>query len=162
ARLFGLGHDSVRRRHASLSFNLDANANADKSAGFSLARLRAHDKLTPNRVTKSQMTGRAPFLHRDFRLLQIARFASIVALQVQSVAVGWQVYQLPWRALDLGLVGLAQFVPSAALSMFAGHTADRYDRRGILLACNVAYAALALALAAYAWLGFKDTVPIYG
>jgi MFS family permease len=104
----------------------------------------------------------APFAHRDFRLLQIARFLSIVALQIQSVAVGWQVYHLTSRALDLGFVGLAQFVPSAILSMFAGHTADRFDRRGILLACNLAYALFAAALSAYASLGLTSTIPIYG
>lgn len=103
----------------------------------------------------------APFAHRDFRLLQIARFSSIVALQMQHVAVGWQIYLLTSRALDLGLVGLAQFVPAAILSIFAGHTADRFDRRGILLVCNVAYAVLAIALCVYAHLGFKSTIPIY-
>lgn len=107
------------------------------------------------------MASRAPFANRDFRLLQLARFASIVALQVQHVAVGWQIYHLTSRPLDLGFVGLAQFVPSAALSMFAGHTADRHDRRAILLACNAGYAALATALALYARAGLTSTWPIY-
>ena len=102
------------------------------------------------------------FRYRDFRLLQIARFASIVALQVQHVAVGWQVYHLTSRQLDLGLVGLAQFLPAAALSIFAGHTADRFDRRKILVACNVGYGVLALVLAAYARAGHTNVWPIYG
>jgi MFS family permease len=100
--------------------------------------------------------------HRDFRLLQIARFSSIVALQVQHVAIGWQVYHLTSRALDLGFVGLAQFIPAALLSMFAGHTADRFDRRAILLLCNAAYGVLALGLAAYAHAGYTSVWPIYG
>lgn len=102
------------------------------------------------------------FRIRDFRLLQAGRFSSIVALQVQHVAIGWQVYHLTSRALDLGFVGLAQFVPAAALSMVAGHAADRYDRRRILVLCNVAYGLFALTLALYARAGHASTWPIYG
>src|SRR5215475_2925139 len=108
------------------------------------------------------MTARGLFSeHRDFRLLQVARFSSIVALQIQHVAVGWQIYQLTSRALDLGFVGLAQFVPAAILSIFAGHTADRFDRRRILALCNLSYFVLGALLTAYAFLGFKSVVPIY-
>ena len=113
-------------------------------------------------MTGEETPRESTFRYRDFRLLQLARFASIVALQVQHVAVGWQVYHLTSRPLDLGLVGLAQFVPAALLSMFAGHTADRFDRRGILLACNAAYGVLALALAFYAHTGRTSVWPIYG
>jgi len=55
-----------------------------------------------------------------------------------NVAVGWQVYAITGRALDLGFVGLAQFVPVAGLTLVAGHVADRFDRRAVLLACNSA------------------------
>src|SRR6267143_2124384 len=53
--------------------------------------------------------------HPDFTLYQIARFFIVAALEMQSVAVGWQVYEITHRALDLGLVGLAQFLPGVVL-----------------------------------------------
>src|SRR5262249_55286110 len=80
--------------------------------------------------------GRAAFAYRDFRLFQAARFLAVMAIQMQSVAVGWQVYATTHRALDLGLVGLVQFLPNIALTLVAGHTADRFDRRRILLLCH--------------------------
>lgn len=77
----------------------------------------------------------AAFRSRDFRLYQAARLCSVLGLEAQNVAVGWQIYALTGRALDLGLVGLAQFLPSLGFSLITGHAADRFDRRAILLAC---------------------------
>lgn len=54
---------------------------------------------------------------------------------MQAVAVGWQVYDLTRRPLDLGLVGLVQFLPSLSLALVTGHVADRYDRRRVLGLC---------------------------
>jgi len=82
--------------------------------------------------------------HRPFTLFWLARVASAVALQMQAVAVGWQVYELSARPLDLGLVGLAQFMPALVLILVAGHLADRYDRRTIV---RLAQAAEGLAAA---------------
>jgi MFS family permease len=76
------------------------------------------------------------FGQRDFRLFQSARFLSTVATQMQSVAVGWQIYALTGKTLDLGLVGLAQFLPAFLCSPFAGHAADRFDRRVVLVICH--------------------------
>jgi MFS family permease len=78
--------------------------------------------------------------------------ATTLAFQMQAVAIGWQVYDLTGSALDLGLVGLAQFIPGFALSLLVGHIADRYDRRLILRICMgiEALATLALALASKA------------
>ncbi|MGB8831575.1 MAG: MFS transporter, partial [Candidatus Sulfotelmatobacter sp.] len=53
--------------------------------------------------------GRIAFTHPDFVLFEIARFLIVSAVEMQAVAVGWQVYEITHRALDLGLVGLAQF-----------------------------------------------------
>lgn len=77
--------------------------------------------------------------------------ATTLAFQMQAVAIGWQVYDLTGSALDLGLVGLAQFIPGFALSLLVGHIADRYDRRLILRICMAveALATLALALASF-------------
>jgi MFS family permease len=78
--------------------------------------------------------------------------ATTLAFQMQAVAIGWQVYDLTGSALDLGLVGLAQFIPGFALSLLVGHIADRYDRRLILRICMAveAFATLVLALASLA------------
>ena len=75
----------------------------------------------------------------------------MVAHQMLAVGVGWQVYALTGSALDLGLVGLAQFIPSFLLVLVAGHVADRFDRRRVLQACVVveALAAGGLALGSY-------------
>jgi MFS family permease len=75
------------------------------------------------------------FAYPDLALYQIARFFIVAALEMQSVAVGWQVYEITRRPLDLGLVGLAQFLPGVFLFLVAGHTADRHDRRRILNIC---------------------------
>jgi MFS family permease len=75
--------------------------------------------------------------HRPFALYWIARVSSTVALQMQAVAVSWQMYDLTRNPLDLGLVGLVQFLPAAMLVLVAGHVADRYDRRTIVRTCNL-------------------------
>ncbi len=65
---------------------------------------------------------------------------STIAFQAQAVAVGWQIYALTGSAVYLGLVGLAQFLPMFFLTLVVGHVADRYDRRGIAVACQAAEA----------------------
>lgn len=75
---------------------------------------------------------------------------------MQAVAIGWQVYALTSSAFDLGLVGLAQFVPVVLLTLVAGHTADRYDRRRIVQLCQAVECMASLTLAtgtAFGWLG---------
>ena len=104
---------------------------------------------------------RAAFAHRGFRLFQGARLVSILGMQMQSVAIGWQIYAITGRPLDLAWVGLAQFLPAAVLSLPAGHAADRYDRRKILLICHAAMASLSLALMIVARGGSHDVSPIY-
>ena len=79
-----------------------------------------------------------------------------LALHMQAVAVGWQLYSLTGSAFDLGLVGLVQFVPTIVLTLVVGHVADRYDRRRVVVICEVAQAAVAVALALGSlggWLG---------
>jgi MFS family permease len=62
-----------------------------------------------------------------------AGIASSFGFQMLSVAVGWQIYAITGRAFDLGLIGLVQFVPSVLLALPAGHMADQFDRRRIVL-----------------------------
>src|SRR3990172_4544287 len=81
---------------------------------------------------------RAPLRHhRPFALYWVTRVSSTVALQMQAVAVSWQMYDLTRNPLDLGLVGLVQFIPAALFVLVAGHVADRYDRRKIVRICQL-------------------------
>jgi MFS family permease len=75
--------------------------------------------------------------HTPFRLFWLARVSSTLANQMQTVAVGWQIYALTHSALFLGLVGLAQFLPMFLLTLAVGHVADRYDRRRIAAICQL-------------------------
>ena len=70
-------------------------------------------------------------------LLSTVRLASVLGLQVQSIGVAWLIYTLTGSVLNLGYVGLAQFLPTFSLALFTGHAADRWDRRRILVACYV-------------------------
>src|SRR5262245_50107172 len=91
-----------------------------------------------------------------FALFWSSRVLSTLALQIQTVAVGWQLYLLTGSALDLGLVGLAQFVPTVLLTLIVGQVADRYDRRVVVVISQVVEGAAAGALAlgtVGGWLG---------
>lgn len=76
--------------------------------------------------------GRSAFRHRDFSLLLVALVTEAFALQMSFVAIGWQVYSVRENPLDLGLVGLAEFLPLLLLALPAGHLADRVPRRNLL------------------------------
>jgi MFS family permease len=88
----------------------------------------------------STAAGRAAFQYPSFVLFQTARFCIVLATEMQSVAVGWQVYEITRRPLDLGLVGLAQFLPGVLLFLVSGHVADRYDRRKLIVICYAGFA----------------------
>ena len=103
------------------------------------------------------LTGQPPALlaHRSFVLFWCARTSTAGAYMMQSVAVGWQIYDLTGDPFDLGLVGLVQFVPVVLLALVIGQIADRYDRRAVAGICQVvkALAAAALALGSFqGWL----------
>jgi len=105
--------------------------------------------------------GRIAFTHPDFVLFQIARFLIVAAVEMQAVAVGWQVYEITKRALDLGLVGLAQFLPGILLFLVSGHASDRFDRRKVLGACYAGYAICSSLLLILAERGTPTVRPIY-
>jgi MFS family permease len=87
-----------------------------------------------------RLAGRVAFTYPNFVSYTLARFFIVLALEMQSVAVGWQVYEITRRPLDLGYVGLAQFLPGFALFLFAGHAADLLDRRHLLMWCYGGFA----------------------
>jgi len=88
--------------------------------------------------TETTTDARAAFRYPAFLKFQTARFFIVVATEMQAVAVGWQVYEITKRPLDLGLVGLAQFLPGIVLFLVSGHVADRFNRRNLLILCDVA------------------------
>jgi MFS family permease len=107
----------------------------------------------------SASAGRAVFRFRNFRFYVTARFLWGLAMQIQTVAVAWYVYDLTRDALSLGLIGLATFMPTVPLSLITGAVADRYDRRRILY---VGYAIMALGAAALCVLAWQAVVwPVY-
>lgn len=81
--------------------------------------------------------GFAPFRVRDFSLFFMTRVQAGLAVQMINVAVGWLIYEITGSAMALGLVGLAIFVPNLLFILAAGHVADRYERRRVLIVCNV-------------------------
>jgi MFS family permease len=113
-------------------------------------------------ATRSSVRPGAAFAFRDFRLYQTARLLTVVGIEAQSVAVGWQVYSITHRALDLGLVGLAQFLPGVLLSVIAGNAADRFDRRKLLRLCFLAYGVCSALLLGITLQRPTTVTPIYG
>jgi len=105
--------------------------------------------------------GRAAFSHPGFVLFQIARFLIVAAVEMQAVAVGWQVYEITKRPLDLGYVGLAQFLPGILLFPISGHASDRFDRRTVVSACYGGYGVCFALLLALSRRGISSITPIY-
>ena len=99
--------------------------------------------------------------YRAFALYWGGRIVSILSFQMLVVAIGWQLYVLTGSALDLGLLGLAQFVPMLVLTPLVGHIVDRHDHRHILLACQVGEVIAASALALGTLSGVLDPLAIY-
>jgi len=99
--------------------------------------------------------------HPAFAFLWCSRILANVAFNIVGVAVGWQLYDLTGSALDLGLVGLAQFAPIALLTRAVGQVADRYDRRLITSICQFAQAAAVAALVAGTVNGWVSSASIF-
>jgi MFS family permease len=90
--------------------------------------------------------GFAALRNRDFAFYLSASFLATTALAMQSVALGWQIYYLTGKPFDLGLVGLAEFLPAFVLALVSGQIADRFDRRFIVFLGLLAEAAAASSL----------------
>lgn len=90
---------------------------------------------------------------RDFRFFLAGHLTSVLGVQMQTVAVGWQIYAETRSPLALGLVGLVQVIPMLGLALPAGHSADRYDRRRVLMAASVLAAASSIGLALMTLIG---------
>src|ERR1051326_2641931 len=112
-------------------------------------------------MSDSHAHGLVAFRYSNFTLFVVARFFLVAALEMQSVAVGWQIYDITRRPLDLGLVGLAQFLPVVFLFLPAGHAADRFNRKSLVALCYVGFAICYGLLLEIARSGTRDTRLIY-
>ncbi len=99
--------------------------------------------------------------NRNFAFYLSARILGTLAVQMQSVAIGWQVYQLTGNLFDLGLIGLAQFAPFLLLILIAGHVADRFNRRNIIGLCLGIQLLCALMLLALTLSGLAMVWPVF-
>src|SRR5215510_4716270 len=127
----------------------------------SIIRMKTNAVEGPSLAMRSTSTPKSAFGYQRFRLYWTAQLCATLATQMQAVAVGWQVYNLTQRPLDLGLVGLAQFFPALALALVTGHVADRYDRRRVLALCITLEVICALLLLALTILGNTNEVLIF-
>jgi MFS family permease len=97
----------------------------------------------------------------NFRAFVLARIATVMALQMQTVAMGWFVYDLTKSAWALGLVGLAAFLPAPVLALISGQVADRFDRRRVIAAGYGLACLVSLSLVGLVWLKINDMAPIF-
>lgn len=109
----------------------------------------------------SSSAGRVAFTYPDFSLYQLARFLIVTGLEMQSVAVGWQIYDISKRPLDLGLVGLAQFSPGILLFLASGHVADTVNRRKLLMICYAGFSVCSFLLLFTALRRMQSVYPLY-
>ena len=99
--------------------------------------------------------------HGPFLFFLLSRSLSRFASQIAAVAIGWQIYDLPGSAFQLGMVGLVQFLPTALLVFVAGHAADRFERKRVVQLCQFAEAATALFLAVSTYAGTLTELQIF-
>jgi MFS family permease len=99
--------------------------------------------------------------HPGFVRYLSARLIATLGSQIEGVAVGWQMYALTGRVLDLGLIGLAQFAPFLVLVLPAGHAADRYPRKRTIAACYAVQTLCSLWLLAFSLHPHGGAWPIF-
>ncbi|MFT4269647.1 MAG: MFS transporter [Pantoea sp.] len=99
--------------------------------------------------------------HRSFVAFWLARTCSSFGFQMFSVAVSWQIYSLTNSAMALGMIGLMQFLPSVLLALPAGHLADQFDRRRIVLFGQLVEWGALLALVALTLFNWADKTAIW-
>lgn len=83
---------------------------------------------------------------RPFLAYWFARVFTASSFQMLTVAIGWQLYSLTGNVLDLGLVGLIEFMPKVLFILLTGHVADRFDRRKVAALCQAGQGLVALSL----------------
>ena len=109
----------------------------------------------------SPLAGRIAFTYPGFGLFLTARLFTVACVEMQSIAVGWQIFQITHKPFDLGLVGLMQFLPGILLFLVSGQTADRFPRRRVLIFCYAGYTVCAALLFLITLHGVRSVHQIY-
>ncbi|MFP5390911.1 MAG: MFS transporter [Gammaproteobacteria bacterium] len=109
----------------------------------------------------SSSNGFAVLRNRNFSFYLFARVLGTLAVQMQSVAIGWQVYAMMGSLFNLGMIGLAQFAPFLVLILWAGHVADQHDRRRIIQLCLVTQLLCSFLLLAFTLSGSQVIWPVF-
>lgn len=112
-------------------------------------------------MTSVRAQAQAVLRYPDVWRFVSARFLATLAAQIQIVAVGWQMYAITGDPLDLGLMGLSQFIPFVTLILPAGHVADHYNRSRIVTFCYLTEAVCAVLLLTMTLRGVHTTWPIF-
>ena len=105
---------------------------------------------------------RIAFTYPSFVFFQLARVFIVLSGEMQSVAVGWEIYEITQRPLALGFVGLVQFLPGILFFLVSGHAADRYDRRKLIVLCYCGSALCSGSLLFLTLRGFPPLTPSMG
>ncbi|MGX5819671.1 MFS transporter [Chitinophaga lutea] len=93
----------------------------------------------------------ASLRYPEFKYFLFIRFAVIFALAMQFSIVEWKVYMLTHNPLNLGFIGLAEFLPAFGLALFAGNIVDKKEKRGMVMKCITAYVAIGTGLFLLTW-----------
>ena len=103
----------------------------------------------------------AAFRHKAYRRYWGAQFLGTFANQMIAVAIGWQLYDLTRDPLDLGLIGLFNFLPSLVLVLVTGAVADRFGRRRVMLLSEALFFAVALGFFILTFVGLTSPIPVF-
>lgn len=112
-------------------------------------------------MSATAFEGRVAFSYPDFTYFQLSRLCVIMALEMVAVAIGWQVYEITRRPLDLGMVGLTLFFPGFLLFLVTGHAVDRFNRRNLLVLCQCGFALCSALLLTISLRGIQSVRAIY-
>jgi MFS family permease len=120
-----------------------------------------YDRIEGMATSHDPHRAAAAFESRDFRRYQLARLLVIIGAEAQAIAVAWQIYAITHRAIDLGYTGLALFLPGIVFLIVSGHTADRYDRRNVILVCYSLQCLCTGTLFYLSWIGTRHVAPLF-
>lgn len=112
-------------------------------------------------TAEASKSARAVFANPNFTRYLMARCSTVLATEMQFVAVAWQVYEMTRQPLALGMVGLAQFLPAFFLFLVSGQVIDRFPREKVLLCCYAGFAFCSALLMGFTLVGIRSMLPIY-
>lgn len=131
------------------------------SSSSSTSQHTSHPASNASTDAPASRNGFSVLRYRNFAFYLSARTLGTLAVQMQNVAIGWQVYDMTHDLFDLGLIGLAQFAPFLLLILLAGHAADRYNRRNLVALALAAQLLCGLLLLSFTLAGLATVWPVF-